>query len=457
MSRIRGSLPNTLIVATEDLCCGMFVAELDRPWLGTPFLLQGFHLEEPAQLAQLRELCRFVRVDPRRSKGVDFSMLPRSSERSQALRLLPAFIHDEVQRARLDFMGFLRRLRRRGKGGEDDLAPDLANALREAKALAADGGEVPLELEMLASAAAFDAAEQAVAQVLQDIEAGCAINLQQAEGAVREMVSSVMRNPDALMWMARLRSGNEEVYQRALDASVHLMVFGNSVGMREAELQLLGMAGLVLDVGRLRLPAEIQDKPGVFTPEDMAQVKRHVDHSITILQESIDTDPALIDLVSRHHERRDGSGYPRGLAGDAIGLHGEMAGIVDAYCAMTRPRLYAPVFSSHQALDILLKEEGRLFASHAVDQFVQCVGIYPVGSLLELHTGEVAVVVAQNRVRRLKPRVMVLLQADKTTQNYPVILDLLYEPKAPDGTSYRVLRGLPPDAYGIDPQEFYLA
>lgn len=442
------------IVATDDLRCGMFVADLDRPWLGTPFLLQGFLIEESRQIVQLRELCSFVRVDPLRSVGVEFAARKPASRRVH--KYLPAFVQDEVQRARLDFMAFLRRLRRRGNGDADDIQVELLGAGREARALAADGGDVPLELELLASAPAYDAAERALEQVLRDIETGCAVDLHQAEIAVRDMVCSVMRNPDALMWMARLRVGSEHAYQRALDTSVHLMVFGNSLGMREAELQLLGMAGLVLDVGRLRLPEALQNREGDLSEGEIAEYRRHVDHSIAILQECSLPDPELLAVVSRHHERRDGSGYPNGLSGDAIGLYGEMAGIVDSYCAMIRQRQHAPTLSSQKALEILLKTRELHFSAHVLDQFVQCVGLYPIGALVEMHSGEVCVVVAQNRVRRLKPRVMVLLQADKTASAYPQMLDLLYEPLAPDGSPYSILRGLPPDAYGIDPQEFYL-
>ncbi|MBS1209350.1 MAG: metal dependent phosphohydrolase [Proteobacteria bacterium] len=456
MDSVKPSASAARIVAVAELRHGMFVADLDRPWLGTPFLLQGFLIEDDEQIAHLRDLCSFVRIDPARSIGMSFTPPERGSRSPRVRRHLPAFVQEDVQRGRLDFMAFLRRLLRRGKGDVDDIQVELLAAGREARALAADGVDVPLELEMLAGAPAYDGAERAVAQVLSDIRTRSAVDLYQAEVAVHDMVCSVMRNPDALMWIARLRTGNEKAYQRALDTSVHMMVFGNSMGMREAELELLGLAGLVLDIGCLHLPAALQDKTGGLSPDEHAEYQKHVGYSIEILNECSQTKPELIAVVRRHHERIDGSGYPDGLHGDAIGLYGEMAGVVDSYCAMVRQRSHAQAISSQQALEILLKERDVRFSANVLDQFVQCVGLYPVGALVELHTGEVGVVVAQNRVRRLQPRIMVLLQADKQALSYPLMLDLLYEPKAPDGSVYRILRGLPPDAYGIDPQEFYL-
>ena len=137
-------------------------------------------------------------------------------------------------------------------------------------------------------------------------------------------------------------------------------------------------------------------------------------------------------------------------------MNAEISGLVDSYCAMTRERGYGELYTSQQALEQLIGMRDRVFRDTLVDQFVQCIGIYPVGSLVELNSGEVAVVIGQNRVRRLKPRVMVLLAPDKSPNAHPPILDLLYDPPAPDGEPYAVVRALPPNAYGIDPQEFYL-
>lgn len=167
--------------------------------------------------------------------------------------------------------------------------------------------------------------------------------------------------------------------------------------------------------------------------------------------------PGLVDIVSRHHERLDGSGYPAGLSNGAIGLRAEMAGLVDTFCAMTSKRAYDEPLSTQRALEALIRQRDIKFSANVVDGFIQCIGLYPAGTLVELNSGEIAVVIAQNRVRRMQPRVLVLLCADKTPNHHPPTLDLLYSPLTPAGEPYRILRALPTGAHGIDPSEFYLS
>ena len=161
-------------------------------------------------------------------------------------------------------------------------------------------------------------------------------------------------------------------------------------------------------------------------------------------------------VVAQHHERLDGSGYPRHLKGDQIYSFASMAGIVDSFEALVSQRPYAEAVSTHQALQQLNRWKGTSFHEALTEQFIQCIGIFPVGSLVELNTGDVAVVIGQNKIRRLKPKVMLLLDPGKQAYPYPSTLDLINDPLADDKTPYQIKRDLPTGAYGIDPQEFYL-
>ena len=154
----------------------------------------------------------------------------------------------------------------------------------------------------------------------------------------------------------------------------------------------------------------------------------------------------------------NGSGYPRGLAGADIGLFGRMAGIVDCFAALTNHRPYAGAVSSYEALRNLTAWGGEFFHEALVQQFVSSVGVFPVGSLIELSTGEVAIVVEHSKVRRLKPRVLVVTGPDKTPATFPSLVDLLYEPKTRQRAEPAFIkRGLAPGAYGLDLSDFYLA
>ncbi len=210
------------------------------------------------------------------------------------------------------------------------------------------------------------------------------------------------------------------------------------------------------DLGKINLPLALLKKTEPLTPAERQVMRRHVELSCLILAEQPDLPAEVLDIVAKHHERINGHGYPRQLAGEKLGLFAEMAGIVDTYCALASERPHRPAHDHQRALERIYKQRGRGFSASLVLEFVQYLGIYPVGTLVELNTGEVAVVIAQNRIRRLRPRVLVLLGPDKSLNPVPAPIDLIYEPPSPDGTPYRIVRALRPGAYGLDPQEFYL-
>jgi len=270
------------------------------------------------------------------------------------------------------------------------------------------------------------------------------------------MARSVERNPEAMIWLARLRSSDQYSYDHALDVSVHLMVFARFLGLSSKIIEQVGIAGLMQDIGKIDIPAEILNKPGNLTDEEYTLIQSHVASSLEMLLGQATFPNHVLEIVASHHERADGSGYPRRLKGERISFHGELAGLVDTYCAMTRDRAYGTAISSQKALEALIRTRGSKFRDPIVDQFIQCIGLYPIGSLVELNTGEVGVIIQQNQVRRLKPRLMILLGPDKSVERNPITLDLMMDPATPTGQPYRILHALPANAYGIDPGEFYL-
>ena len=231
------------------------------------------------------------------------------------------------------------------------------------------------------------------------------------------------------------------------------------MGFPREELALLGLAGLMLDIGKIKLPKELLAKTQLLTPAEHSLMKRHVGFGESILRSSPGISGTVIDIVSQHHEREDGSGYPHGLGHGAISVYGKMAAIVDVYRELTVPNLNSNsrAYSSYDALQTMHDWAGKFFHPGLLEQFVQCIGIYPVGSLVELNTGEVAIVIAHSRVRRLRPRVMLILDPKKRPHSSPVMLDLINEPVSPmAGIRYEVTRGLEKGMYGIDPKDYYL-
>lgn len=443
------------IVAARDLSIGMFVAELDRPWLESPFLLQGFLIEDATILEQVRRECRFVYVDRSRSVGDAWRPDPKEQAGLRGRRQAAGALQAEVggRRRPLDFFALLRALRSGGVGerGEGEAVDAGAPGVNAADA------EVPLETEIAAVLPVMARAQGVLEQIAHDVQSSLNPDLERVRSVVAEMVLSVARNPDALLWLVRLKQTDRYSYDHSLDVAAHVMIFGRALGLGEDAISTLGMAGMLQDVGKLRLPHRLLHKSGGLTSTEYEIFKTHVDYSKQILSASPHASQLMLEIVVKHHERVDGSGYPVGLRGEAVGIMAEIAGICDVYCAMTRERPYGPAESSQAALDAVRAQRGTRFSESVVDQFVQCIGLYPVGTLVELNSGEVAVVVAQNRIRRLKPRVMILLGPDKKPNTYPQTVDLLYDRPGAVGEQYFIVKALPPGAYGLVPSEFYLA
>ncbi len=507
------------IVAAQDLRIGMFVSELDRPWLESPFLLQGFIIEDKDTLAQLRALCRFVHVDRSRSAGDAWRPEPLEPP-SAPIRREPAPLAGLVgiapaRRRPLDFFALLKSLRSAaGEVGEGvvpgvaeapggapwiHVYPDSESARPAAGGVAesegrasaylsrpliyadepgrapasrgerdSDEGEVSgavrqaepkvsVEEEIVTVLPVLVKAQGLLAEVARDVQNNLNPDLDRLRSVVSEMVLSVIRNPDALLWLLRLKQTDQYSYDHSLDVAAHVMIFGRALGLGEDSVTALGMAGILQDVGKLRLPVRLLQKTGALSPREYEIFKTHVDFSLQIVSRCPQATPLMLEIIGRHHERCDGSGYPARLKGEEVGIMAEIAGICDVYCAMTRERPYGSAASAQVALDAIRAQRGTRFSNSLVDQFVQCIGLYPVGTLVELNTGEVGVVIAQNRIRRLKPRVMILLGPDKRPNAYPPSLDLLYDPATATGEPYAISRALPPGSYGVEPSEFYLA
>src|SRR5258708_30050911 len=484
-------------IPTRDLKIGMFVSDLDRPWVDTPFLLQGFLIEDDEQIATLRTHCEYVMVDRARSAAAanaagsdrappdaprrESSVIPaagRGQRLDEAARR--AFLAPPPPRPgseeEIEVPGFfsrmfggLRGVGRRSKGGP--AAQETFETPRETPqefatraALLPPGIEVQTYIDQVSVEQEVPVARETVARasdllakLVNDVRIGGSLEIERVEEIVEGMVESIVRNPDALMWVARLREQDISSYGHGLQVSVYLTAFGRHLGFPKAQLELLAQVGLLLDIGKIRLPKYLLEKQGRLTDEEFEAVKAHVDHGLQILAETPSIEPDVITGIAQHHERMNGSGYRGGLVGDEISIYGRMAGIVDCFAALTNHRPYAAAVSSYEAQRSITGWGGDYFHEPLVQQFVSSMGVFPVGSLIELSTGEVAIVVAHNRVRRLKPRVLVVTGPDKTRSTHPAMVDLLYAPNVSGEEQVFIKRGLPAGAYGLDLTDFYVA
>jgi len=389
-------------VPVEALQFGMYVAELDRPWTETPFRFQGFVLETPEQLETLKKYCKSVQVDP---------------DKAEVIARLP----DQLI----------------GSSGSMKSPVDLS---RTGKVKYTE--QAPVEQEFHRAVATHVAGEKAVQEFIGSLRAGKMLDSQRMSEAVTGLTESVLRNPDAMLLYTQLQQKGDYTQSHALDVSVYMTAFGRFLEMSREDIALLGHLGLLQDVGKVRLPNALIEKRDRLTAEEFEQAKKHIEHSAAILRETPGLPAQLADLALLHHERHDGSGYPKKLRGKEIGLIGSIAAIVDTFDALTARRPYAEPVAPSTALSMLYKWRGTFFDPFLVEQFIRCIGIFPIGSVVELNSGESGIVIAQNLEKRLQPRVMIVRDAAGNPLKPQKLIDLSRGPKVPSGEAYRIKRTL---------------
>ncbi len=361
----------------SDLRTGMYVCKLDRDWLDTPFIMQGFMIEEREDIDIVAEYCEFVYID------IDEARKYAANGPSSSV-------------------GTASQGRR---GGPPDYQTDVSSEHRQMYKT-------------------FREARSVTRSMLENIRLGAAIDNNQAKDTVNECVQSVIRHPDALLWMSRIRQQQEYTAEHCLNVCILAIAFGRQLGFSEAELQNIGMCGLLHDVGKMRVPQEIINKPGALTTKEYRMMKAHTVHGRNLLMSTAGVYGGAIDAAYSHHERIDGEGYPRKLSGSNISYYSKIISIVDAYDAMTADRCYDSAKTSTQALKIIYAERGKQFDEELALKFIQTIGLYPAGSLVELYNGEVGIIIEANLRLRHLPRVILVLDENKNKLIKEKIVDL---------------------------------
>ena len=409
--------PREFRITVGGLEPGMFVSRLDRPWLGTDFPLEGALLRTPADVDSIRSMCQHVFVDASRGTSPELRFVQFDS---QLVR--QAGGQDEVDGLRRTYWNISR-----------DFDAEIGNA-REA----------------------HDRLQHDIEAVMADVRDGERLNAAALTDGVDAMIDSITRNPAALPWVLELRRKGDYVYQHALGCSVWAATFGRHLGMEREDLRELAVGALLCDVGKIRLERTLLEDPEPLSDNNFHVMRSHVAESCRIVRETEGLSPIVTDMVMHHHERHDGSGYPRGLRAGAIPMTARIAGLIDTFDAMTSVRAYAPSKSPHEAVMELYESRDRLFQAELVEQFIRTCGIYPTGSLVELSDGSVGVVMAINSLKRLRPCVMLLLDINKRPLAQFRTVDLSDVEIDASGNPLAVTTSLPVDAYGLDRSLLFL-
>ena len=410
-------------LSTSNLSIGMYVSGLDRPWLETPFITQGFLIESAEDIGRLQKYCESVYIDTRRSQKLDPTV--RGAGRTKSRK--PTTAKTEKDRPRVPIEHIFKGRKLKPYHDDSDWDEEHPLAQQALNTLIVD-----------------------IDDIFEHVSDGEKLNVIKLRKSVEPIVDSISRNPDACLWVNRLKQHDQYTYQHALSASMWSVSLGRQVGLPRQDLRSLAMGCLLMDVGKLRVDPELLQSDRKLTEEEAAEVADHVSHGLEVLNECSVINQDVIDIVAHHHERYDGSGYPNGLAGNEIPPFARIAAIVDTYDSLTSHKQYASAIAPSDAIKLLYSLRDEDFQAELVESFIQAIGIYPAGTLVELSSGEVGVVVAEYRTRRLRPKVMLLLDRNKNKMPEAKVVDLQEEGAATGAPTLSIKRSLEPQAYDID-------
>lgn len=369
-------------IAISRLLPGMYLHDLNVGWMDHPFMRNQFKISSADEIAQIAGLgVREIYIDT--DRGLDVHDAPTADEVKAAI---------EVEMAR---------------------TADAPHPARMARSE-----------EMARAKVIHREANKVVRAMLNDVRLGQAVRLEQAEEVVEAITGSILRNDSALIGLGGIKNKDEYTFQHSVSVCTLLVAFAQSHGMDASSIRLAGIGGLLHDAGKMKVPDAILNKPGKYTDEEFAIMKAHPEEGEKILLSIPGIHAVSIDIAAHHHERYDGSGYPRQRAGEELSEFARMAAIVDVYDAITSTRCYHRGMPAAEGLRKLWEWSKFHFDPKLVQDFIRTVGIYPVGSLVKLESGRLAIVLEQNETSLLSPCVKAVFSTRSNTYIQPLLIDL---------------------------------
>ena len=288
----------------------------------------------------------------------------------------------------------------------DKILPEIKKKKAPAKPKKSNSG-LSLDQEMIRASKLYDDAKSLQHKILNSLTEHKTINVLEAKESTDAIVDSIFRNQDALACMTRLRIKDEYLVEHSLNVSILMALFAKHLAFDREIIEQLALGAFLHDIGKVLVPPEILHKPGKLTPQEYEVMKSHVDLGMEVLKESPNLPELVIEIVQQHHERLDGKGYPKQLTEQQISQVGRMIAIVDSYDAMTAERVYKAGMHPIKAFKILMKDAPDSYDNTLVEQFINCLGIYPIGTLVKLTSGKLGLISRLNKSQPLLPFVRV--------------------------------------------------
>lgn len=378
-------------IPTDQVRLGMYLQSMEGSWLSHPFWKTKFVLREQSDLDALK------------ASGVPFCWIDAS-------------LGLDVDGPAADLPA--PRMSVAAPVSQPAPAPAPAPAAVPPPAASSSMGE---ELERAAQL--VNRSRQAVVSLFGEARMGKAISTEQCLPLVEELAGSVARNPSALISLARLKTKDDYTYMHSVAVCALMISLARQLGLDEAQTRQAGLAGLLHDIGKMAMPLDVLNKPGALTDDEFAIMKSHPVRGFEMLREGGQVPAVALDVCLHHHEKMDGTGYPRRLSGDKISLMARMGAVCDVYDAITSNRPYKTAWDPASSLARMAQWTGH-FDPQIFQAFIKCVGIYPVGTLVKLQSGRLGVVLEQNATALTAPKLRVFFSTKSQMPIPTQVLDL---------------------------------
>ena len=413
---------NRYYVPVKQLKVGMFVSDLDQPWLGTPFLVQGFEITSKEEIQKISEICQYVYIDKKKSGLFEYDLDEYSIENKSSKILFKR--------------------------------PYNENSVKYHRY------KIPLDKytiveELNNSKFVYEKARNNINQTLEKLKLGNEIDVHQSKEVVNECVESIFNNKDSLLWYTLIKKRDPYTSEHSLNVTILSIAFARYLGHSAQTLQTIGLCGLLHDIGKVNIPLSILTKEGRFTEEEFEIMKLHPGYGYDYLVKQPNIDHEVVHVAYSHHERMDGSGYPQGLLGPDITYFARLVAITDTYDAITNDRCYQRGRTTLEAQKILYQGAGNCYDEELVKSFIQWLGIYPPASIVEMGNGEVGIVLSVNPDWKSRPRVVLILDEEKLPQSQRIV-DLHQNTTDKYGNPYHIKMSLPNNSFGINLLDFEL-
>ena len=387
-------------VPTESIDIGMFVVELDRPWTDVPIAFQKFEISTERELKILQEYCKYVYIE------------------------IDAFLWEKKKQ----------------ELGEDTSSSTLPE-------------NTPIHHELPRASSTFQSAREFAIELFESTKLGLTVDIEQSKSIVNNCITSILSNANALFWLTRIKDRTQHTAEHSLRVAILAVAFGKYLECSRNELELLGLCGLLHDLGQTQIPEDIVNKPGPLNEAEYRVMQKHTILGHELVIHDSDIHSIIKDVILNHHIHFNGKGYPISQVKPALSQYCRIISIIDAYDAMTSESPYKLSKSPREALKILFDQRDKQFDGKLVGKFIQMLGIYPPGSLVKMTNGEVGIVTSTHRKHKLLPKVELVQNKDGKLKR-SIIIDLRKQPKDIEGNVYKIAVSLPDGAMGFDMRQY---